>query len=231
MQIIYQLILSYQKLCYLIWYGGFLGRLLGPLNHGKIINIYIVYEIDKNVNISSYPTPENCLFGTVKISKYMDIDMYKYSGYGIGFDRRNVFSIGDEVGRNVIIFGVAMSSSWHTNNNKKNILIFGEGPKQGLEHAPTAEKLYSINFTKSNTKFCLSLHYNGTNIDLFVNGTEIIKFKAKDSEIAAYPLFLGNISKDFSIDSVKKTGLKGYVYDFSVNYNALAVADILEIQK
>ena len=80
-------------------------------------------------------------------------------------------------------------------------------------------------------KFCLSLHYNGTNGYLFVNGTEIIKFKAKDSEINAIPLCLGNISKDVSVDNVKKTGLNGYVYDFSVNYDAIAVDDILDIHK
>ena len=78
---------------------------------------------------------------------------------------------------------------------KKDILIIGKGPTQGLEHTLTAEKLYSINFTKENTKFCLSLHYNGANSYLFVNGTEITKFKAKDSEITPYPLCLGNISK------------------------------------
>ena len=64
---------------------------------------------------------------------------------------------------------------------RKNILILGKGPAQGLEHILTAEKFYSINFTKENTKFSLSLHYNGANSYLFVNGTEIIKFKAKDS--------------------------------------------------
>ena len=58
-------------------------------------------------------------------------------------------------------------------------------------------------------KNCLSLHYNGTNSYLFVNGTEIYKFKAKDSEIVASPLCLGNISKDFSVDNMKKTGLHG----------------------
>ena len=68
---------------------------------------------------------------------------------------------------------------------KKDILILGKGPTQGLEHTLAAEKLYSINFTKENTKFCLSLHYNGANSYLFVNGTEIIKFKAKYSEISA----------------------------------------------
>ena len=92
----------------------------------------------------------------------------------------------------------------------------------------TAEKLYSINFTKENTKFCSSLHYKGANSYLFVNGTEITKLKAKDSEITAYPLCLG---KDWSVDNTKKTGLEGYVYDFSVDFDAIAVSDILEIHK
>ena len=69
----------------------------------------------------------------------------------------------------------------------------------------TAVKLYSINFTENNKNICLSLHYNGANSYLFVNGTEIYKFKAKDSEIVATPLCLGSISKDFSADNMKKT--------------------------
>ena len=64
--------------------------------------------------------------------------------------------------------------------------------------------MYSINFTKKNTNFCLSLHYNGANSCLFVNGTEIIKFKAKDSEILAYSLCLGNISKDWTNGNMKQ---------------------------
>ena len=124
-----------------------------------------------------------------------------------------------------------MNSSSHINNKKKYILILGKDPTQALEHTLTAERLYSIHFTKKNTKFCLSLHYNGVNSYLFVNGTEIIKFKAKDSEIKAYPLCLGNISKDWSVDNMRKTELKGHVYDFSVDNNAIAVADILDIHK
>ena len=73
------------------------------------------------------------------------------------------------------------------------------------------------------------MHYNGANSYLFVNSTEIIKFIGKDSEIVATPLCLGNISKDFSVDNMKKTGLNGHVYDFSVNYDAIAVDDILDI--
>ena len=124
-----------------------------------------------------------------------------------------------------------MSSFSHIDNKEIDILILGKGPTQGIEHTLAGQKLYSINFTEQNTKFCLSLHYNGTNSYLFVNGTEIIKFKAKDSEITAYPLCLGNISKDWSVDNMKKTGLKGYAYDFSVDYDAIAVADILDIHK
>ena len=75
------------------------------------------------------------------------------------------------------------------------------------------------------------MHYNKENSYLFVNGTEIYEFKAKDSEILAYSLCLGNISKDWSINNMKKTGLKGYVYDFSTDYDYIPVSDILEIHK
>ena len=70
-----------------------------------------------------------------------------------------------------------------------------------------------------------------TNSYLFVNGTEIYKFKEKDSEIVASPLCLGNISKDWAVDNMKRTGFTGYVYDFSVDYDAIAVDDIKDIHK
>ena len=124
-----------------------------------------------------------------------------------------------------------MSSSAHIDNKKKDILVLGKGPTQGLEHTLTAEKMYSINFTVTKKKFCLSLHYNGANSYLFVNDTEIYKFKAKDSEIVTTPLCLGNISKDWSVDNMKKTGFHGYVYDFSVDYDSTDVEDIKDIHK
>ena len=125
-----------------------------------------------------------------------------------------------------------MSSSPHIDNKWKDILILGKGPTQGLgEDSLTVEKMYSINFTVTRKKFCLSLHYNGANSYLFVNGTEIIKFKAKDSEIVATPLCLGNITKEFSEDNTKNTGLNRYVYDFRVDYDAIIIADILDIHK
>ena len=91
--------------------------------------------------------------------------------------------------------------------------------------------MYSITFTEKNKKFCLSLHYNGANSYLFVNGTEIYKFKAKDSKIVASPLCLGNISKDWSTDDMKKTGFNGYVYGFSVDYGATEIGDIKDIHE
>ena len=125
-----------------------------------------------------------------------------------------------------------MSSSVHINKMKKVVLTFGKGPTQGLDGTTlTAEKKYSIDITENNKKFCLSLHCNGANIYLFVNDTEMFKLKAKDSEIVASPLCLGNISKGFSVDNMKKTRLNGYVYDFSVGYDAIAVNDVLDINK
>ena len=75
------------------------------------------------------------------------------------------------------------------------------------------------------------MHYNEASSYLFVNGTEIIKFKAKDSEILAYSLCLGNISKDWLQDNMKKTGFNSYIYDFSADYNVIAIGDIKNIQK
>ena len=97
-----------------------------------------------------------------------------------------------------------MRPSPHIDNKKKDILIYGKGAAQGLVGTTlTAEKTYSINFIEYNKKIRLSLHYNGANSYLFLNGTKTIKSKAKDSEIVATPLYLGNTSKQFSIDNIK----------------------------
>ena len=91
--------------------------------------------------------------------------------------------------------------------------------------------MYSISFTLTKNKFYLSLHQNGANSYLFVNSTEIYKFKGKDSEILVGLICLGNISKDWSVDNMKRTGFTGYVYDFSVDYEAIAVDNIKNIHK
>ena len=91
--------------------------------------------------------------------------------------------------------------------------------------------MYLINFTVTKKKLCLSLHYNGANSYLFVNGTEIYKFKAKYSEIVASPLSIGNIPEDWSADNMKKTGFNGYSYDFSIDYDATDVDHTVNIHK
>ena len=107
--------------------GSFLNRCPPTIFHGNIVNVYIVYEITSNYNNSNCPTVENCLFGSVKLTKNPDIDKHGYSGYGIGFDRKASFSIGNEIGKTVIIFGVDMSSSSKINNRKTDNLILGKG--------------------------------------------------------------------------------------------------------
>ena len=198
-------------------------------SYGTKVNIYIVYELGASGSNDSDPTLKNCLFGAVTLTKNADIEKYGYSGYGIGFDRRGSFSFpGGGYGQNVLIFGVDMSFSAHIDNKKKDILVLEFGPTQVLEHML---KIYSINSKEKNEKFCLSLHYNGVNSYLFVNGTEIYKFKAKDSEIVVGPICLGNISKDWSIDNMKRTGINGFAYDFSIDYDPIAVDDIKDIHK
>ena len=89
-------------------------------NHGKVVSSYIVYEISKSINISDYPTLENCLFWAISLTKKSDIEKNKYSGYGTGFDRHGSFSSpGIEVDKNVIVFEVNMSSSAKIDSRKK----------------------------------------------------------------------------------------------------------------
>ena len=118
-----------------------------------------------------------------------------------------------------------MSSSVRIDNNKKDVLVLGKGPTQGLENTLTAEKMYPVNFSVTKNRFCLSLHYNGTNSYLFVDGKETVKFKAKDSEIVASP----NISKGWSTNNMKKTGLNGYIYEFNVDYNNLITQILVKL--
>ena len=191
-----------------------------------------MYELGASSCSISDLTLKNCLFGAVTLTKNVDIERYGYSGSGIEFDRRSSFTFpGGGFGQNVLIFGVDMTSSAHVDNKKKGNLFLGKGPTQGLEHTLTAEKMCSINFTLRKKKFCLSLHYNEVNTYLFVNDTEIYKFKAKDSEILVGPICLGNISKDWSVDNMKKNGFTGYIYDFGVDYETIADDDIKNIHK
>ena len=201
-------------------------------NHGKTVNICIAYDLKSSLN-NFDPILQNCLFGAIKQTRNSDIRKYEYAGNGIGFDSKGIFlHPSGGTGVNVVVFGADMSSSVHANNKTKRILVLGKMFTQGLEDTTLyAEKMCSINFTGTRKKFCLSLHYNGDNNYLFFNVTEIIKFKAKDSEIVANPLCLRNISEDFSSPNLKNTGLYGSVFEFSVDCRATAVDDILDILK
>ena len=163
--------------------GGCLKQDKITFTHEKVV--YNIYKINLwNYVDSRDPTVGDFLFGAAKLVKMLILintcilDMVldlMWIGTG-GF------------GKNVIIFEVDVSSSVHVDDKKKDILILGEGPTQGLDDTTrTVEKKYSINSTVTRKKFCLSLHYNRANSYLFVNGTEIIKFKAKVSEINAIP--------------------------------------------
>ena len=102
-----------------------------------------------------------------------------------------------------------MSASVHVDNKGKDILILCEGPTQELDDTTfTTEAKYPINFTQSGKRFVLSLHYNGSNSFLFVNATKVYQFKAKNSEIKDYVLCLGNVSKDFTINNMRKNRIK-----------------------
>ena len=99
--------------------------------HGKVVNIYTVYELGASSTHNNDPTLKKFLFSEVTLTKNADIDKYGYSGYGTGFDRKSAFSFppgGVGSGQNLVIFGVDLSSSAHIDSKKKDILILGKGP-------------------------------------------------------------------------------------------------------
>ena len=119
------------------------------------------------------------------------ISKFTYNGRGIAFDGEGSWSFGNDVFRNVVIFGVDNSSSSHTDNRKNHFLVLGEGPTQGInDSSGSAENKFSFIFSEANTKFCLSLHYNGDESYLYVNKTEIYEFKVKDN-VSWYTFRLG----------------------------------------
>ena len=160
-------------------------KVLHP-NKNNVVNIYVVYKLDtiSNTRNTDY-TIQNALFGAIKITKNTDISKNKYEGYGICFDEGGTFTKGNITnGKNVIIFRADMSFSIHANNRANNIYVLSDFLVQGINDTSIyAEKLYSKNFTEPNKKFVLSLHYNGDNSYLFVNGIRELKFKAKNDQI------------------------------------------------
>ena len=153
----------------------------------------------------------NCLLGATSIAKNSDKERYVYRGYGITFDSTGSWSFNYETARNGIFFGVDNSSSSYVDNRKNNFLILSEGPIFGInESFGSPEKSFSINFSKANKAFCLSLLYNADNTynntdNLFVNGKWIFKFTA-DSKNVNFPtqFCLGNYLMDLVLLSLEK---------------------------
>ena len=134
------------------------------------------------------------MFGTVKLVRNADKSKFTYNGRRIAFDGEGSWSFGNDFD---VIFGADNSSSSHTDNKKKNFLVLGNGPIQGINDitGSTGKKI-SINFSKANTKFCSSLHYNVDESYFYVNKIDNIP---KDN-IRWYNSCLGSISKDFTKD-------------------------------
>ena len=198
----------------------------------NVINIYCIYELDPiDFSKNNEFIIQNALFGAIEITKNANTSKYKCKGYGICFDESESFSHVTKVGnfnhtalaRNVIIFWADMSFSKHANNKANNIYVMGKGYIQKINDTTIyAEKMFYRNFTDPGKKFILSLHYNGDNIYLFVNGREELKFKTKTDQIINKNLCLGNLSHDWTRDQSTKTSLHGNIYDFVVDYKAIA---------
>ena len=176
-------------------------------NNKIVINIYVVYKLDP---ISSTRDTtfmiQNASFGAMEITKNADTSKYKYKGYGICFDEGGSFSIGNiNNGRNVLIFGVDESYVIHSNNKANNIYVMGDGIVQGINDTTLyAEKIYNQNITQPSKKFILSLHYNGDNSYLFVNGKQKLKCKCKTESLVKEKLCIGNLGDKWTTSESEK---------------------------
>ena len=126
----------------------------------KIVNVYIVYDLDAwPRNPTNNFKLKTCLFGASSLVKNRDKEKYVHSGFGITFESAGSWSFENDISSNVIIFGVDNSSSAHADNHKNNFLVLGQALTFGINgRFGLPEKKFSINFSKTNTKFCLSLH-------------------------------------------------------------------------
>ena len=200
-------------------------------NNDNVINIYCVYEIQPIASSRDTTfTIKNALFGASQITKNADTSKYNYKGYGICFDERSQF--GHTITEdgfahttnaiNVSIFGADMSFSVHATNRANNIYVMGDGLTQGIHDTTLyVEKNFYRNFTDPGKKFVLSLHYNGDDSYLFVNGRQELKFKCKTDQLVKEKLCIGNLSDQWTTSESEKTGLHGNIYDFLVDYQTI----------
>ena len=199
----------------------------------NVVNIYIVYKLDllASTRDKSF-TIQNSLFGAMQITKNAtDNDENNYKGYGICFDERSGFGHTITEGghahttdaTNVLIFGADMSFSVHATNRTNHIYLMGTGLTQGINDTTIyAEKYFYRNFTDFGKIFVLSLHYNGNNSYLFVNGRQELKFKAKTDQLVKEKLCIGNLSDQWTTSESEKTGAYGKIYDFVVDYEQIS---------
>ena len=199
-------------------------------NNYNVINIYCVYKLDAIASSRDTSfTIQDALFGAMQITKNAtNNSKNSYKGYGICFDEGSQFGHtmieGGRThitnnGRNVLIFGADMSFSIHATNRANHIYLMGDGLTQGINDTTIyVEKKYFRNFTEPNVKFVLSLHYNGNDSYLFVNGRQELKFKAKTDQLVKEKLGIGNLSDQWTESESEKTGLYGSIYDFVVDY-------------
>ena len=204
----------------------------------NVVNIYIVYKLDPlaSTRDTSF-TIQNSLFGAMQITKNTtDNSKNNYKEYGICFDEGIEFGHTITEGgrahatdpRNVLIFGVDMSFSVHTTNRANNIYVMGTGLTQGIHDTTIyAEKNFYRNFTDFGKKFMLSLHYNGDDSYLFVNGRQELKFKAKTDQLVKDKLCIGNLSDQWTTSESAKTGAYGKIYDFVVDYEQIVGVKII----
>ena len=177
-------------------------------------------------------TIQNALFGALQITKNAtDNSKNNYKGYGICFDERSEF--GHTItergrahttdARNDLIFGADMSFSVHATNRANHIYLLGTGLTQGINDTTIyAEKKFYRNFADFGKKLVLSLHYNGDNSYLFVNGMPELKFKAKTDRLVKEKLCIGNLSDQWITSESEKTGVYGKIYDFVVDYEQIS---------
>ena len=187
-------------------------------NNNNAINIYCVYKLDPlaSTRDKSY-TIQNALFGAIQITKNaIDYDKNDYKGYGICFDERSEFGHTITEGgfthttdaRTVLIFGSDMSFSVHATNRANHIYLMGTGVTQGINDTTIyAEKNFYRNYTDFGKKFVLSLHYNGDDSYLFVNGRQELKFKCKTDQLVKEKLCIGNLSDQWTTSESEKTEL------------------------
>ena len=200
-------------------------------NNFNVINIYCIYKLDPIASSRDTTfTIQNALFGATQITKNADTSKYDYKGYGKCFDERSEFGHTIIEGgfahttdaRNVSIFGADMSFSVHKTNRVSHIYVIGTGLTQGLHDTTLyAEKNFYRNFTDPGKKIMLSLHDNGNNSYLFVNGRQELKFKCKIDQLVKEKLCMGNLSDQCTTSESEKTGLYGNIYDFVMDYEKI----------